>query len=511
MPCSASVFRWLFVSSLLATVSSVAWGQSPPPGTPPALPPTETEKEVETTETAGEAQDPEVPSQESGQDEKQAEKKKADAPPESGDDVAGQLDDSDKARGDGDDKETDAAVIEPPAEEVESPIEKVVNEDQEESGDNIGGKLEEVKEGYAGILERGFISDIYRLWRPLRDQLQKDTGLNVGLAYTTLLQAATGGEDPREGWSGDFDFFGKWYLVNRGQSHTGSVGFMVEQRHRFSEITPHALNDNLGGLWRTTKGFNVQDWALAQVWWEQFLFEDHVRVTAGKLDAANYYNGNRFQSQNTFFLSQAFSTNPARAFPDNGLGVNVRIAPSDALYFSFGVHDTNNNKNTSGFNNLDKDDLFYAVEVGFTPHIEGRGPGRYRFTGWYTGAGERTNGESGAGFALSFEQDLGNDLVPFIRYGYQDRDLVDTKQILAGGLGILKPFGRERDVFGLGLAWGQPEDSSFRDQYVTELFYRFQVSSKIQITPGFQVIFDPSKNLDDDVIGIFEFRVRVVF
>ena len=66
-------------------------------------------------------------------------------------------------------------------------------------------------------------------------------------------------------------------------------------------------------------------------------------------------------------------------------------------------------------------------------------------------------------------------------------------------------------MFGVGLAWGQPEDSSFRDQYVTELFYRFQVSSKIQITPGFQVIFDPSKNIDDDMIGIFGFRVRMVF
>ena len=54
-------------------------------------------------------------------------------------------------------------------------------------------------------------------------------------------------------------------------------------------------------------------------------------------------------------------------------------------------------------------------------------------------------------------------------------------------------------------------DTASRDQYVMELYLRHQLTPKIRITPGFQLIVDPSLNRDDDVIGIFEFRVRVVF
>lgn len=82
---------------------------------------------------------------------------------------------------------------------------------------------------------------------------------------------------------------------------------------------------------------------------------------------------------------------------------------------------------------------------------------------------------------------------------------------MSGGLGVLNPIGWKDDIFGIGFSWGEPSDTPSRDQYVVELYYRHQFTPKIQLTPGFQVIFDPSLNPDEDVIGIFEFRVRVVF
>ena len=112
---------------------------------------------------------------------------------------------------------------------------------------------------------------------------------------------------------------------------------------------------------------------------------------------------------------------------------------------------------------------------------------------------------------MSFEQDLGNNLVPFLRYGYQDRELRNTKNVISGGLGVLRPFGRKDDVLGVGLSWGEPEDGDQQDQYVAEVFYRLQATGKIQVTPGFQLIANPSFNAENDVIGVFELRVRVVF
>ncbi len=456
--------------------------------------------------TYGEASPPPVsPTASQADKENEPEEKKSEAPPESGDDIEAHLEETQEGEAE------DQPEEEPSGEEEVSPIQKVVKEEEQESGDHVGGSLEESREIKVALFEHGPIAELFRLWKPLRDRLSDDTGIQLGIAYTTLFQAATVGENPREGWSGDFDLFGKWILLNRNIPNTGSTGFLLEYRHRFTEITPNALNDSLGGLWGTTNGFNSQDLALAQLWWEQYLFDDHVKVVAGKIDATNYYNGNRFQSQNTSFLNQAFSSNPTRSFPDNGLGVNVRLAPSDKMYFSFGAHDANSSKTTSGFNNLDGDELFYAAEIALTPRVEKWGPGRYRLTGWHAGPGKRTNGKSGSGFALSFEQDFGNDLVPFFRYGYQDDELEATKQIVVGGLGVLNPLGWKDDILGVGFAWGEPADTASRDQYVMELYLRHQLTPKIKITPGFQLILDPSFNRDDDVIGIFEFRVRVVF
>ncbi len=383
---------------------------------------------------------------------------------------------------------------------------------EQDSGDDVTGKIKEAKEPDAGLWRRAPLSNLHQLWRPWRQQLSDDLGLDLGLAYTTLFQAATDGiEDPRYGWSGDFDIFGKWRLVNKAQKNTGSFGFLVEQRHRFTEIAPNDLGTNIGSLWGTTRGFNVQDVALAQWWWEQFLLDDRLKLSVGKLDPRNYYNGNRFQSQNTFFLNRAFSENPTRRFPRNSLGVNARLALTDHAYLSFGVHDTNGRKTNSGFGDLDKDDLFGAIEIGLTPRFEGLGRGRYRFTLWSTGGGDSSRGESGTGFALSFDQDLGNNLVPFLRYGYQDRDLRNTKNVISGGVGVLRPFGREADVLGVGLSWGDAEDGDLPDQFVGEVFYRLQATGKVQVTPGVQVIVDPSRNEEDDVVGVFSLRVRVVF
>ena len=87
-----------------------------------------------------------------------------------------------------------------------------------------------------------------------------------------------------------------------------------------------------------------------------------------------------------------------------------------------------------------------------------------------------------------------------------------SKQVISCGVGLDGPIGaRPDDLLGIGFGWGQPEDRSLRDQYVTEIFYRVQLTPKIQVTPGYQVIFDPSLTEEEDVVGIFGLRLRVVF
>ncbi len=119
-------------------------------------------------------------------------------------------------------------------------------EAKKESGDDVAGQLLEATEPTAGLLEHDFISESYGLWSPGRDSLHEATGLQIGVAYTTLLQLATGRPDDRDAWSGDFDLFVQWTLLP-GEADAGSLGFLVEERHRlFTNITPNALGENVG-------------------------------------------------------------------------------------------------------------------------------------------------------------------------------------------------------------------------------------------------------------------------
>ncbi len=58
---------------------------------------------------------------------------------------------------------------------------------------------------------------------------------------------------------------------------------------------------------------------------------------------------------------------------------------------------------------------------------------------------------------------------------------------------------------------GEPQNRSLRDQYVLEAFHRIQVFPNIQLTPGYQVIINPSLNPGQDVVGVFEIRFRLLF
>ena len=76
------------------------------------------------------------------------------------------------------------------------------------------------------------------------------------------------------------------------------------------------------------------------------------------------------------------------------------------------------------------------------------------------------------------------------------------------GLGIHR---RSHDVFGIAFGWGRPYEAELRDQKTLEVFYRLQISQNVGITPDLEVLFDPSRNPDESVIGIFSLRVQFAF
>jgi hypothetical protein len=365
----------------------------------------------------------------------------------------------------------------------------------------------------AGLMKYGPVSILDPMWQKLNEGLDP-LGLKVGLAYTTVYQAASGGPGDRHAAAGDIDLVGDWRLIGtKDDPNRGSLYFAAENRHElFTPIAPAALKGEIGSLWKTTDGFNEQSLTFREVYWQQHLGGDRLILRAGKLDAKNYYSSNYWQSDNKYFLNEAFSFFPVRALPGNGLGLNLVSKLNDDWYVSTGFQDAQGKKTTAGFDTFFGDfNLFGAGEVGFTPTIEQLGKGTYRFTAWYRDAGKSDGKPHDAGFNLSIDQHLSVELTPFFRYGWAEGNVNNIEHMIDVGVGWEGKLLTRSDVVAIAGSWGRPAESGLRDQYAAEVFYRLQVSPDNQLTLGYQLIVNPTFDLGNDLVGVFECRWRVNF
>ena len=108
--------------------------------------------------------------------------------------------------------------------------------------------------------------------------------------------------------------------------------------------------------------------------------------------------------------------------------------------------------------------------------------------------------------------------LPFARYGYADSDeepglgdAVPIEHMVNVGMAIDALFGKANDRLGIGATWSRPIDDSLDDQGVLDLYYRFQVSPRLAITPTAHLIFDPIRNSDEDQVLVWGIRSRFAF
>jgi carbohydrate-selective porin OprB len=52
-------------------------------------------------------------------------------------------------------------------------------------------------------------------------------------------------------------------------------------------------------------------------------------------------------------------------------------------------------------------------------------------------------------------------------------------------------------------------DQEVRDQYAVEAYWRISLTKNIWITPGIQLVFDPSLNFEDEFVAIPHVKFRV--
>ena len=380
------------------------------------------------------------------------------------------------------------------------------------SADDVLQQLDRAERARTGVFKTGPINLLYPHWQSLNDTLDAQLGLRLGFTYYLLFQYTTPGPSPRTAAAGDLDFFGRWALLKGEDRARGVLGFNLEYRHALTDIPPSQLNLGIGSIWRTTRGFTDSGFNFNELWWDQRLANDRISLRLGTINQKHFYDLHRFKSQKRFFLSTPLSDSPTIAFPQNGLGAKIRVSPLEWLHVTAGIGDANGERRVGGFDTFFGDgEFFTALDVAVTPTFEGLGDGRYSVTIWNTDARTDAGTPSGHGFSALIEQEIAEGVAPFARYGYGDGANLPIEHFAALGVGIEGPFGAVDDVAGVGASWGRPPGADPRDQWGLEVFYRFQLTPVIEVTPGVQLIVDPSFNPDEDVVGVFELRIGLVF
>lgn len=343
------------------------------------------------------------------------------------------------------------------------------------------------------------------------DRWADATNLRFGIAHTMLFQQATGGPGTRHAASGDLDLLARWTAIGAGTKDTGVLVAAGEYRYQIGDQPPSALGGQIGTLVSTTNGFSERPMVVKELYWDQRLFDDRVRFGVGRIDAENMFGGHRLQSANMFFLNKAFSSNPAIAFPGTGLAAALNVKPAPWWYVTAGITDANGSATTGNFEGFFRDhEYLLFTEAALLPTIEGLGAGRYRLALWQIDAREAAGRPSDSGITLSCDQNLGESWLAFFRYGYADADVTNVAHSMQCGA-ALRGFPGKDQLFGLAAAWSAPADDRLRAETTVEVFQRLQLTGVTQLTLGVQMIVDPGRALDDDVVGVFSVRLRITF
>jgi len=266
---------------------------------------------------------------------------------------------------------------------------------------------------------------------------------------------------------------------------------------------------------------------ITEVWYEHYLFDKQVTITAGKMDPANYLDQNEYAfNECTQFLARIFRNSPAVEWPnDNTLGAQIVLAPEVIPYLAINATYFNADNTYEDI----FDHPFISSELTFMPakafgYDEDMWGGNYRFYFWYNGLdhtklvaqGEPPSNDSkerNMGIGLSFDQKITDVFGIFMRLGWQknDIDIVSTNPNAAPLEGMWacgaqmtgKYWNRPDDILAFAIGQALPSKQYKNSDAALaagaggaaeghfEVYYNCKITKNLAISPDFQWIWNP--------------------
>lgn len=388
------------------------------------------------------------------------------------------------------------------------------------------------KEGSAGLTGD---------WNGARSRLA-DSGVAVTANYTSEMAGNTrGGKRQLLRYTDQWAFGATFDLEKMLGWNAAKFQVLITDRNG-SNLSSDA---GLGTLQQVQEVYGRgQTWRLTQFWYERAWHQELLEFRLGRVSPGQDFASFACDFQNlTFCGSQPGNVRGEYWFnwPVSQWGARIKVAPSENLYWKFGVYQVNpryvdtewardnglypsNPSGTTG--------TLVPLELGWQPQWNRR-PGSYKFGAWHdtSNAGDAyldqnrrplalTGGQplqhdSRHGFYINFRQQISGaphqrGATVFLNFTSSDRDTaVSMDRQLAVGIQYKDPFDKGGSdtagaAFGINhvstavanrqylqdVRAGEAPDRPDRE-YVVELFYGWKPQPYLMLRPNFQFIGHP--------------------
>jgi len=356
-------------------------------------------------------------------------------------------------------------------------------------------------------LERDAVSGS---WGGLRDSLQ-DQGINIELTYT--------GEMVRNFSGGVFNRSGSVYHDNLDLQLTADsdkLGLWHGGRWLVYGLRNHGAlpSASLIGDLHTVSNIEAADqFIVYQAWYEQQWLGGRLSLLAGLHDLnAEFY----ITEYGNLFLNSSFGIGPdisgnvtASIFPRPGLGLRLRVQPSEQVYMQAAVYDGD----TATRAIRRAEGRMMIAEAGYVM----TGGAAYKLGCWRHSAdrlyaGRSFSGDYGVYGTIDqplFEFDGSGKLGLFLQYGWVPADRNSNIRYAGGGLHLQAPIpGRDEDVLGLAVARA---DTHLDAETTLELTYSLVLTPWLSLQPSLQWIDNPGGDamVRSARVGLLRFTLQL--
>ncbi len=369
----------------------------------------------------------------------------------------------------------------------------------------VTSQLQEDEEAKKSAFRIPWIDRILQPWFDGKAALKKKTGLQLGVAYTALYQTTSESE---EAGGGIARISGSWAIFNRDSANSGNLVFSVDARNAYSDPAPGEIAFGMDSGYLGIPGtlFSDVGMILGDVNWQQSLNDGRTGIVLGRYDPNDFFDVLGYANPWTTFQNLAILFNPSISLPDWSYGISAGHWLNSQYYLKASLNDANGNATHLKF--FSEGAEFYSTgEIGWSPSRAERYLKNFHLMGWHVDDATRAELPESHGIAFGGNWTWKETWMAFTKMGWSEGAApLYNKSVTVGGV---YHVARRSDLLGLGLNWGEPADSSLRDQVTSELFYRFQLAENLAITPSVQWILKPALNPEEDELWIGGIRARL--